>query len=193
MKRDKNIKQTAAELGISESVIRDYVRLGCPCDRRRGKPSMFAAAEVAAWMQSNNRTGRPGRPTLTGSEALDAAKLRKEVAMGRYYEIRNAKASGELIAIAEVQRLGAETLRLIISKLKGFGAALVPRIEGRQPHEQLAIVDEMLGRIVNETGSEMLTIGERAAELADAVDDADLEAEQPQPTPAPRTPKGRKP
>lgn len=181
--RKSTIEQLAKTLDVSVSALRGYISLGVPHDPgNRRKPARFDALEVREWMAERGLTGKPGRPALTGDEALDELKRQREAEMVKYYRLRNQRTQKELVPVAEVERLGAEVFRVLSAKLLGFAAAIVPRLEGRQPHEQMAVIDEGLRGIVEQFGRDISTVADRAAEAdGQALDDDDEEQPQPQP------------
>jgi hypothetical protein len=52
-------------LGVNEKTLRRYAAAGCPHKRTRAG-LMFDPKLVRAWMDWNNRTGKPGRPSTDG-------------------------------------------------------------------------------------------------------------------------------
>lgn len=166
--RTKTAQQVAEELGVKLSAIRRHMMEGAPhTNQGRGRPALFNTMEYAAWRSKTGKTGRPGRPIRSGDEDLDAAKLRKETAMADHWELRNAIQRREMVTVADVERLGGEVFRVLAAKLQGLPAGLVPRLEGRTPHEQMSIIGEALRVTVEQFKDDLQNLGERIA-VADA-------------------------
>jgi ADP-ribose pyrophosphatase YjhB (NUDIX family) len=162
--RTATARDVAESLGLSVEVVRDAAIAGCPHTKRRGpQGNLYNVSEFAAWRKSRGLTGKPGRPVLTGDEDIDEAKRRKELAMAENWELRNAVHRRELVPVSEVERLGAEVFRMLSSKLQGLPAAMVPRLEGRAPHEQMAILTDGLRAIVEQFKADLVSVGDRIA------------------------------
>jgi hypothetical protein len=151
-KRDYSVQDCADEIGIDVELLRDYAIRGCPHDKAApGKPNRYDPAEVVAWMQANNLTGKPGRPShAEDSPDLEAARLRKENALAAKYEMQVARERKELIPVAEVQRWIADHVTTAKNRLIGLGAGIVPHLQGRDAAEQQTIIDERVNEILNE-------------------------------------------
>lgn len=135
--------EAAEEIGISESTLRRYVQDGAPCDRLgRGKPNMFDAGEVVAWMRENGLSGKVGRPSEGDSPDLDAARLRKENALASKYELQVEKERGLLIDRAEVEQASARKVVAVRNKLMACGASLAPRLVGLTAAEIQETIDD---------------------------------------------------
>jgi phage terminase Nu1 subunit (DNA packaging protein) len=129
-------------LDIDRRTIQRWIGRGCPCDRPgRGKPNLFDEAEVVSWMEANNLTGKIGAPV---SDTLEAAKLRKELALAEKYELQTAKEKGLLIERAAVEKSIADALAVFRNRLLGLPASLAPVLAGREVPEIESMLDERL-------------------------------------------------
>jgi phage terminase Nu1 subunit (DNA packaging protein) len=123
--RTAEIQECCDALGISPDLLRDYVARGCPHDKGGpGKSNRFDPTEVAAWMRSNNLTGKPGRPVEAGGEDLESVRIRKETAMAVNWEYRNKQLEGELVNKEEYRRLWIGEVQTIKNKCRGLGSSL---------------------------------------------------------------------
>lgn len=168
--RTATARDVAESLGLSVEVVRDAAIAGCPHTKRRGpQGNLYNVAEFAAWRKARGLTGKPGRPVLTGDEDIDEAKRRKELAMAENWNLRNQVLKRELVPVSEVERLGAEVFRMLASRLLGLPAALVPRFEGREPHEQMAIMTDALRVVGDQFKADIGNVAERVS-IADATE-----------------------
>ena len=79
-------------------------------------------------MAENGVTGKAGR--AMESEDLDQARLRKESAMARNWELRNQQLEGDLVPIADVERGRVERVSMVRNRLLGLPASVAPRLAG---------------------------------------------------------------
>lgn len=145
--------QDIAELfDVDTSTIHAWVKDGCPCDPSTSKRQShkFNAGEVVKWMQDNNRTGKKGRPSTPEGDELQAAKLRKEIAMAEKYERENAVAAGKLIDAATEQARDVQKITAIRNRLCGLGASLAGVLEGKSGAERQSLIDDSIQEILAE-------------------------------------------
>lgn len=141
-KRTLNRAECAEELGVHEDTLKAYSREGCPHDKGGpGKPNLYDPDEVAAWMQANGKTGKPGRPASHESKDIEAAKLREINLRCRKHEIAIARDEELLVPVEEVRRFVGEMLIVFRNNSVGESAAVVPQLQGRDPAEQQAILE----------------------------------------------------
>jgi len=154
--RDKTTSQITDIFDVDESTIKRWVSAGCPCDSPpgRGKPRKFNEAEVAAWMQATNRSGKPGRPQEAGSDDLKALKIRKELALVLKYERENAIDEGKLIDATAEQNRDVAKIATIRNKLSSLGATLSPQLEGLDGAERQTLIDKSIEQILLEFSRE---------------------------------------
>ncbi|HEY1190157.1 MAG TPA: hypothetical protein VGE74_21100 [Gemmata sp.] len=152
----------AEELEIGKELLRDYAMRGCPHDKGgRGKPNLFDPDEVTAWMKANGLTGLPGRPAMTDSPDIEAAKLREINLRCRKHEIHIAEREGQLIPTQDAKQWIGEHIAAAKGKFIGMGAALAPQLEGRDAAERQDIIDRRIREILDELSEESHRVGVR--------------------------------
>jgi hypothetical protein len=115
---------------------------------------MMDETEVAAWLKAEGMSGKPGRPTGTGSEDLDAARLRKESAMADNWIIRNQQAMGDLLDKSEVEAGRVERVKVVRNRLMACGASLAPQCEHRTASEIQGIIDDHMREVCEQFATE---------------------------------------
>jgi len=150
IERTDGAGEVCEQLGVTEQTLRRYCTEGCPHTKGGpGKANTYDVAEVFAWMREQNRTGRVGRPREQLSPELEAAKLRKENAMARNWEIRNAVGEGRLIDLnAVTQRFGNAGASLR-SSLESMGEQIAHLVVGKTATEAATIIDNETSRRVD--------------------------------------------
>jgi phage terminase Nu1 subunit (DNA packaging protein) len=143
--RDKTTDDIAGLFDVDESTVKRWVAAGLPCDRNGRKPRKFDEGEVAAWLKANNKTGKPGRPQTEVGKELTAAKIRKENALAKKYELEIAATEGTLIPRAEVERQKVQKVAALRNGLLSLPASLAPTLEGMTAAE---IQGEIEGAVV---------------------------------------------
>jgi phage terminase Nu1 subunit (DNA packaging protein) len=156
--RNKTTREAADQLDLGPTTLQNWVRLGCPHDvvkAKHGKSALrFDPDEVAAWMVANGKSGKRGRPAAPESEDLKAAKLRKERAMARKYELEVAEKEGQLIDAAAERQRDLAKIVAVRNRLCGLGATLAPQLEGLSGAERQTLIDEAVEAILKEFGSD---------------------------------------
>lgn len=148
--------ECAESIGVDPKTLRGWIKDGCPATKPKGpgRPWMLDDTEVAAWLKSKGRDGSPGRPAGAGSEDLDGARLRKELAMADNWELRNAKERGELLERAAVETTAKEQVRSVRSRLMGVGSSLASQLEHHPAAEIQAIIDQHMHDVCEAFASE---------------------------------------
>jgi len=142
--RRLNVLEAAGELSIHPETLREFIRDGCPAEKR-GKEWRVDAPEVAAWMKANGHTGVQGRPWGTESSPdLDAARLRKENALASKYELQTARERGRLIEVESVQQWIIRNHISARNHLLGLPAKAVVLMAGRNAGEQQSILETLI-------------------------------------------------
>jgi len=155
MKRDKTTDDICEILDIDESTLKRWVGMGLPCTRGGKRvPRQFNEGEVVAWMRANKLTGKPGRPLSEGGKDLQAAKLRKENAMARKYELENARTEGELLDRGEVEQQRVQRVVALRGGLLTLPASLAPALEGRSAAEIEAAIEAAVERLLTQFAKE---------------------------------------
>lgn len=146
-KRSETAADICEQLDIAKSTLEKYVKRGCPHTKGKpGKPNLYDVTEVAAWMQSENLTGNPGQPRKHDSPDLEAARLRKENAMARNWEIRNEELDGKLVSADEVTTLWGSIGAAVRNSLESMGEQIAHRVVGKTDREAAVIIDEEIKR-----------------------------------------------
>ena len=132
---DKTPQQVAEILDLDEKTVRRWCNLKsdpCPHKRTRSGVIRLNEAEIAAWMQAHQLTGRPGRPAKDAgggagqADALTSAKLRKENALAATYELDLAERRGDLLDGELVKARWAGIGNVIRNGFQNLAAQLVP-------------------------------------------------------------------
>jgi len=100
-------------------------------------------------MKAEGLTGKPGRPSEE-SASIEEAKLREINLRCRKHELDVAEREGELVPLEDVRRDWSTKVTMAKNKLIGFGAAVVPHLQGRDAPEQQGIIDARITEILNE-------------------------------------------
>jgi hypothetical protein len=139
--RDSGINDAADELELSEDTVRRDIRRGCPHSRKNNR-ILLNIPEYREWRAEQGLTGERGRPIEGDSPDLERARLRKENALAAKYELQVKRERAELIPAEEVRQFLGEMLMVFRNTRVGFGAAVVPHLQGRDPAEQQALIDQ---------------------------------------------------
>jgi phage terminase Nu1 subunit (DNA packaging protein) len=149
--RKQAIESIAELFDVEDRAVKRWVARGCPHDGGgRGKKLFFNEAEVAAWLKANNLTGKVGKPKQPISAELEAAKLRKELAMARKHELDVAQREGLLVERTEVEKNTVEKITVVKNRLLGLGAKLAAQVEGMTGAERQAAIDAEVQEILSE-------------------------------------------
>jgi len=149
IKRNDTSSDVADLFDVHEKTIRQgWVKRGCPHERREGR-LYFDAGEVAAWMQAEGVTGKPGRPDGETSPALEAARLRKTDAMARNWELRNLVSEGQLIDLDTVTQRFGNVGASLRSSLESMGEQIAHLVVGKTATEAATIIDTETARRVD--------------------------------------------
>jgi len=164
----------AEQFGVDVQQVRHWTReSGCPYSKARGRgsPHRYDLAEVAAWRRSRGlgEKGKRGRPVRTGNEDIDKAKARKESAMADAWELKVHRLNGDMVMRTLVEEIGAEVIQVFTSRLQGVAASVVPRLVGREPHEQQALIHDSIRIVVDQLAEDLSTVG-RKAQVAEDVE-----------------------
>jgi hypothetical protein len=152
--RTLTARECSEELELPLELLRDYMTRGCPHDKGgRGKSNLLNADEVAAWMQSNNLTGEPGRPTDASSPDIKAARLRELNLRCRKHELDVAEREKRLLDVDAVKRWIGDHVTTAKNKLIGLGASITPQLEGRDAAERQTVIDARVTEILEELAS----------------------------------------
>lgn len=155
-KRNQTTTEVADSFEVDPKTVRGWIKDGCPATKpsKAGMPWMLDETEVAAWLKSQGRTGKPGRPAGAGSEDLDGARLRKELAMADNWELRNARERGDLLDRSEVEAGRVERVVSVRNRLMSCGAAVAPQCEHRSASDIQGIIDEYMREVCERFASE---------------------------------------
>lgn len=156
--RNMSVTEVADALGVSDTVIRDYIAKGCPANpaapgRSRQNEQRLNLEEVAAWMKETGRTGVQGVHIGNDSPDLQTAKLRKENAMATKYELAIARERKELVGLEPVKLWLVRNMGAARNKLLGLPAKLAPLLEGRDAAERQVIIEQEIRNILDDIAS----------------------------------------
>jgi hypothetical protein len=155
IQRTHTTEECADELNLTIDQLRDYAGRGCPHTiGKPGKPHLWNPPEVAAWMQANSLTGKPGRPQTEESLDIQAARLRVLNLQARKHALDIQEREKQLVNVADVKQWIGERVTTAKNKLLGMGAALAPLLEGRDAAERQDIIDQRVTGILNELAAE---------------------------------------
>lgn len=145
--RSETAADICEQLDIAKSTLEKYVKRGCPHTKGKpGKPNRYDVTEVAAWMRSENLTGNPGQPRRVDSPDLEAARLRKENAMARNWELRNDEAEGRLVDADEVTSRWGSIGAAVRNSLESMGEQIAHRVVGKSDRDAARIIDDEVKR-----------------------------------------------
>jgi hypothetical protein len=157
VKRTIGIQDLADELGLSVETIRRDVKRGAPRSKA-GSKLFFDVPEFRQWRVDHE--GKGGRPKRSNSPELDAAKLRKELALAEKYELQTARERGELMPAEEVHRWISDHYGTLRTRLSILGDELTPALEGRDAPERAAIINDRVRELLNELANAIGRMGE---------------------------------
>jgi hypothetical protein len=168
-KRVYPLNECAEELGINKDLLRDYAMRGCPHDKGgKGKANRYDPDEVAAWMDENGLTGKPGRPADADSKDIEEAKLREINLRCRKHALDVAEREGELVPAAEVKQWIAEFVGGWKNRVLGLSAKLAQQMEGYDAAERHALLDQSHIELLNELSAAIAKLGVRAKDAHQA-------------------------
>ena len=142
--------------GIDKRTVTRWCADGCPHDGGgKGKPRLFNAEEVAAWMKKRGITGAVGRPpdveeSTDPEDPLRKAKIRKETAMADRYEVMAAREKGLLMPKADVEAATVRMATVIRNRLLGLPPALAPVVVGMTVPQAEHEIDARIRDILKE-------------------------------------------
>ena len=148
VKRSKTVKQCAGTFDVTQQVIRDWVKRGCPATRRKNG-FRLCEEEVAAWKLRTGVSGLPGRPKVPGDKNLEAAKLRKESALADRYELMVGRERRELVPFAEVMSCWSRLIETAKRKLLALPGAAAPSCVGCDARLIERVIDDRLREIIS--------------------------------------------
>ncbi len=152
IKRTLTRVELANMLGLhAGSIKQHHQRSNPPPFDEAGGRYFYNVGEYLAWMKSENLTGDPGRPTESSPE-LDAARLRKELAIVHRYERELAIADGTLVYIPDVARWINRTFGTAKHRLLAMPATLGPRMEGLDVNERKQAIAAYIEDILEQIG-----------------------------------------
>ena len=144
-------EELSDELDVHPDTIkRHHSRSNPPPHERRSGKCFYNAAEYLAWMDEEGLSGERGRPAGELPPDLEAARLRKEIALARKHELFNAREERLLIPIADVQQWIGEHIGRAKNKLIGMASALAPRLEGLDTGERQAEIEKYVEQVIGE-------------------------------------------
>jgi hypothetical protein len=117
------------EFGVNAKTVHDWVKRGCPCDRKPAG-NRYNVPEVAAWLQDMGLTGKKGRPRAYDSPDLDVERARKERAMADWWEERVKKAREQVIEIDALIPGLVAAVTTAKNRFMGWPAATAPQLAG---------------------------------------------------------------
>jgi phage terminase Nu1 subunit (DNA packaging protein) len=160
MAKDKlvGIKELAEELGVSESTIKEYKKLGMPHSAKgKGIATKYDVDACAAWMKANNKTGDIGRAPGEISEEMKRQQLRKTIAQADKYEqeLKTAKmefdiASSKLLKKEDVEQDRISKILYVKNGLLGFASSLSPQLEGLTTQEIQTKIEVEIMRLLEQ-------------------------------------------
>jgi hypothetical protein len=151
--RTTSVQDIALVLGVSEPLIRKWARLRkfpCPHDALKGR-MWFNEAEVKHWMDVHGVTGKTGRPRQKDSPKIENARLRKENALARRYEIMADKEDGLLVPRQEVDEEWGRIAVRIRTAFENLASEIIPVLlqnglpQGAAPDVQQIISEKIAG------------------------------------------------
>lgn len=151
LQRNADKQEVSDAIGIAIDTVSLHVKQGVPHEKRKGK-LWFNVEEYRAWMVTNGKTGLVGihADDLNPSPDMEAAKLRKEVALATKYELQVAKEKRELIPAAEVRQWIGEHVGRAKNKLIGMASAISPRLEGLNAAERQQEIERYIELVITD-------------------------------------------
>lgn len=139
----------AEEFGVSARTVHSWVDMGCPCTRST-RGNRFDLGEVASWKTAHNITGEAGRPVSPHDAAMEAASLRKELALAGKYELALEREKGRLVDIHVAIAAGTAVITTIKGKFLGLAAAIAPTLENLTAAVIQTLLEKRLEEILND-------------------------------------------
>lgn len=147
----------AALLGVSDRMVRNYVKdKGLPC-KGDGRSRLFVWRDVLEWYvqyrleMAGSRGNEQQAPEGDEGETLDQALCRKTIAEADLKELQLAKERALVVSVADVERNIADVGKSIQTKILGFPTKLVGRVFGMKDRNALkAVLDSEARQICQE-------------------------------------------
>jgi hypothetical protein len=138
------VNEAARRLGLTGGEVSRLHQLdGCPKLVRSGR-TMLKWPDFPRWRDA--RLKREGKPAT-----LDASRARRAAAQAELSEIEVAKARGEVLTIADLERIVAKDYGMVKAGLLSLPGRLAPEILGlRSILDAQAVVDRRVREIMAE-------------------------------------------
>lgn len=149
VKRNQDAKSIAELHGVDEKTVRNWVPDGCPHTRRKNR-LFFDAAEVARWLEENNRNAKPGRPPQIDPGDYDSLGGDKKWWDAVNAKLKALRTQGELVATALVDKFFGDVIGIARQKFMNLGVRLSPILEGKDGAERQVTIDAAVSEILNE-------------------------------------------
>lgn len=156
--RDQTAEEVAEILDTNEQTIRRYAAEGCPHSRRKGR-LFFNDGEVRAWMEANNKTGRPGRPVEPKAPAPPELEGDKDYWLARKYRVQCLQAEGELIPRDDVKQVNANICGAFRSGVLALPPKLAVQLEGLNAGERQEVLHSELTHLLDELSRRLREFG----------------------------------
>ncbi len=139
-RRETTSDELAEIHGVHVKTVRAWVRDGCP-HTKRGGAFLFNEDEAAAWLFKTERKLTPGRPAEPKTPVPPELEGDRDYWLARKYRLQCLKEEGRLLDVDEVKQFVGELLSVFRNNWAGYGAGIVPRLQGRDAAEQQGILD----------------------------------------------------
>ena len=143
--RTQTVQEIAELRNVDEQTVGNWAKQGCPHSRRGTRP-YFNEGEILAWLQSQGRTGAPGRP---GEKAVHDENS-KDYWLARKYKNQCLRDEGQLIDVDAVRAWAAKHFGTFKGRLLGFASGVTPQLDGRDGAERQSIIETQIHDILNE-------------------------------------------
>lgn len=162
------LEDVASLLGVSERMVRNYIKdnnLPCVGD---GRGRRFVWADVREWyvqyrIQLSGSRGSLGVSVPSADEeTLDEAVLRKTKAEADLKELQLARERGQVASVADVEKVLASSTLAIQTQVLAVPSRLATRMLGLQDHGQAVAILEAEMRQVLTNLSTIDAVKERA-------------------------------
>ena len=153
--RTQRKEEIAEALGVDWRTVTRWAQSGCPHTKQGRHPYLFSLQEVEAWINTQGRTTRPGRPAEHGglSEAQKKANLQWTVerALKARIERQTMEAKVHDVAKCMARRLGQ--IHAVKGELLALPRSVAPELVGLDRDEMEKILLERVEAMLNRFAS----------------------------------------
>ena len=169
-----NMSDLAAILGVTVAAVREAIAKGRLEREAGGWLHLESQAQRFRATSVGSRNGHGARPaddgeqlgydalaagtagaTADGGESFAAARTRREIAQADLAEVKARETRGELVTVAEAERLWFGATRALRSRLMALPDVLAGRMVGRSRAELRKILDAELRAVLTELSDKM--------------------------------------